>query len=78
MDTTAERSARKRARFATYDDEATGLGRVAPDASRWTTPDSVQRYRRAVILADRYRRKEARRAAGWLHDHVADHGMTDG
>ena len=56
MDITAERSARKRARFATYDDEATGLGRVAPDASRWSTPDAVRRYRRAVILADRYRR----------------------
>ena len=56
MDEATMERAKRRARFAMYDDDATGLGRVAPDSSRWPTPDDLRRYRRAVVLADRYRR----------------------
>jgi hypothetical protein len=60
MDITTESRLRRAARFATYDDEATGLGRVAPDRSRWATPADLRAFRRSVVLADRYRRAIAR------------------
>lgn len=55
---------RRAARFASLDDEATGLGRVAPDRSRWATPADVRAARRTFVLADRYRANVAR-GRGW-------------
>ena len=47
--------ARQRAYVATYDDEH-GQPCAIAGPSRWATPEDVRRYRRAVVLADRYRR----------------------